>query len=157
MILSAQTIRKRVENGSLVIEPFFPEPQKAYGLSFGLSSCGYDIRLAQAVVLFPFWGRLGSALERIGIPSDLRAKIDNKSTNARLFIDASRSTNAEPGWTGHLTLELTHDRPWPVRLPAGYPIAQVIFETLDEPTERPYRGKYQNQPDRPVAAILEAS
>lgn len=155
-VLSAQSIRRRVEDGSLHIEPF-SEGGRAFGLSFGLSCCGYDIRLGEAVTLFPFWGRLSFAMEEIGLPDDLRAKIDNKSTNARLFIDASRSTNAEPGWSGHLTLELTHDRPWPVRLPAGYPIAQVIFETLDEPTERPYRGKYDRQPARAVPAILEAA
>jgi len=153
-VLSRQSIIRRVERGDLVIRPF-SLGGRAFGLSFGLSSAGYDIRLARGVWLFPFWGRLAHAYEFIGIPNDLRMKIENKSTNARMFIDASRSTNGEPGWSGHLTLELTHDRPWAKFLPAGYPIAQVVFEEVDEPTDQPYRGKYDQQPNRPVRAILE--
>lgn len=156
MILSAQSIRERVERGDLIIEPFHPRT-RIHGRTYGLSACGYDVRLAKGLWLFPFWGRLGYVLERTGIPPDLRMRIENKSTNARLFIDASRTTNGEPGWCGHLTLELTHDRPWPIYLRAGTPIVQLVFEQLDRPTDQPYGDgdKYMNQPARPVPAILE--
>lgn len=154
-ILSSQTIRKRIADGSLSITPF-EERQQANGMSFGLSCCGVDLRLGRSVWIFPFWGRLAVALEHIRMPNDLRGKLENKSTLARRFIDASRTTNIEPGWSGFLTLELTHDRPWPVFLRKGTPIAQVVFETLDEPTEQPYGkdDKYQDQPARPVKAIV---
>lgn len=130
-------------------------PLKLYhrGLSYGLSECGYDIRIKQSVWLFP--GRrfvLASSVEYFQLPEDLMGRVLNKSTWARLGVDASMTTNIEPGWRGHLTLELRYARLRPLRIPAGVGIAQVIFETLAEPAS--YRGKYVDQPDRPVAAIL---
>jgi dCTP deaminase len=176
-VLSAQSIRRRVyayleremeyweatgrtpprspRNGELLIEPFV-ERSIAYGRSYGLSSCGYDIRIAQDLILWPFWGRKSFAIEYMALPADLRGTIENKSTHARVFVDASQGTNIEPGWRGHLTLELTRSLPWPIRLRRGMPIAQVVFQTLDEPTEQPYGGKYQDQPAAVVPALLEA-
>ena len=154
-ILSAQSIRKRVQSNSLKIEPF-SEPARAHGRSYGLSSCGYDLRLAEDILLWPFWGRLGSVIEYIEMPDDLRGKIENKSTNARIFVNAAQGTNIEPGWSGYLTVELTRFLPWPVRLKKGTPIVQVVFELLDEPTEMPYRGKYNGQSRGPQAALFEA-
>jgi dCTP deaminase len=51
-----------------------------------------------------------------------------------------QNTVIEPGWRGYLTLELTNHGPNRLEIPAGSPIAQIIFEMLDEPTEQPYRG-----------------
>ena len=150
MILSAQSIRN---HHSLVIEPF-NERAVSNGRTFGLSSCGYDVRLAQDIWLFPFWGRLGSIMEYMALPNNLCACVLDKSTNARMFIFV-QNTIIEPSWKGNLTIELTRVLPWPVRLRKGTPIAQIIFEQLDEPTEQPYSGRYQNQPSRPVAAIME--
>jgi len=61
----------------------------------------------------------------------------------------------EPGWAGWLTLEITNHSAQPVRLMKGMPIAQIIFELLDQPAEKPYRGKYNNQRNEPVEAIVE--
>jgi dCTP deaminase len=49
-----------------------------------------------------------------------------------------------------LTLELVYHRWWPLHIPAGAGIAQVIFHQLHEPAA--YTGKYQGQPDEPVKA-----
>lgn len=150
MIWSAQTIATR--------KPISPLLSKttAHGRTYGLSSCGYDIRLRDGMWLFPFWGRLGVSVERFDMPNDVMAEVKDKSTNARRFIFV-QNTVVEPGWTGYLTLEITRLLPWPVYLPPGMPIAQIIFKQLDEPTILPYRGKYQDQPARPVAAIMERS
>ncbi len=158
MILSAQSIRNRARlplfnPDRLMIEPF-NERSVSNGRTFGLSSCGYDVRLAQDIWLFPFWGRLGSIMEYMALPNNLCARVLDKSTNARMFIFV-QNTIIEPSWKGNLTIELTRVLPWPVRLRKGTPIAQIIFEQLDEPTEQPYSGRYQNQPSRPVAAIME--
>lgn len=172
-LLSAQTIRSRVaaftrrrtlgtepsplrvENGELVISPFC-ERAKSNGRSYGLSACGYDVRLAQDIWLWPFWGRLGSIREYLALPADLAARVLDKSTNARCFIFV-QNTIIEPGWRGYLTVELTRILPWPVRLRSGTPIAQIVFETLDEPTEQPYGadGKYQDQSPGPQAARFD--
>jgi dCTP deaminase len=153
-ILSAQSIRARCTSKlrdampshlrpARMIFPFF-ERMKAEGRSFGLSSCGYDIRIAETIWLWPFWGRLASSIEHFSMPDDVCAEVKDKSTNARLFVFV-QNTVIEPGWTGYLTLELTRLLPWPVKLKAGTPIAQVMFKQLDQPTEQPYRGKYQDQ------------
>jgi len=136
-----------------MIHPF-NERTKGEGRSFGLSSCGYDIRLAQTIWLLPFWGRLASAIERFDLPTDICAEVKDRSTNARMFVFV-QNTCAEPGWRGNLTLELTRFLPWPIRLKRGTPIAQVIFKQLDQPTEQPYDGKYQDQEAGPQAARME--
>lgn len=124
------------------------------GVSWGLTECGYDIRIKQDITLF--LGRrfvLASSIEYFRMPNHLMGRVLNKSTWARRGLDASMTTNIEPGWTGHLTLELRYAKCLPLRIKAGTGIAQVIFEPLAEPAS--YGGKYQDQPDAPVKAIRE--
>jgi dCTP deaminase len=153
MILSAQTIRDKCSLIRPMVYPF-NERTKVEGRSFGLSSCGYDIRIAQTIWLWPFWGRLASSIERFDMPEDVCAEVKDKSTNARLFVFV-QNTVIEPGWRGYLTLELTRFKPWPIRIKQGTPIAQVMFKQLDEPTEQAYTGKYQAQSNKPTPAIME--
>lgn len=127
---------------------------KHLGFSWGLTECGYDIRIRESIWMFP--GRrfvLASSLELFNMPNDLMGRVLNKSTWARLGVDASMTTNIEPGWNGHLTIELNYRRLKPIHIPAGVGIAQVIFETIAEPAK--YGGKYQSQSSRPVPAIRE--
>jgi dCTP deaminase len=128
------------------------QKRKHLGFSWGLTECGYDIRVKQDVTMF--LGRrfvLASSMEEFEMPCDLMGRVLNKSTWARLGIDASMTTNIEPGWRGRLTIELRYARALPIRIPAGVGIAQVIFERISTPAS--YVGKYQDQEDRPVQAI----
>lgn len=125
--------------------------QRANGFSWGLTECGYDIRIKQDVTLF--FGRrfvLASTMEEFDVPSNLMGRVLNKSSWARLGLDASMTTNLEPGWRGFLTLELRYSRLLPLHIKAGTGICQVIFEQIKEP--RQYVGKYQDQLDRPEPA-----
>jgi dCTP deaminase len=149
MILSAQSIRER----STLITPFF-ERTVVDGMSYGLSACGYDVRIAQSIHVRSGWFTLASTIERFCMPLDLVGRVHDKSTLARKGL-AVQNTIIEPGWNGYLTLELTNHGHSLIWLPQGTPIAQIIFELLDKPTEQPYEGKYQNQPDFPVGPILE--
>jgi dCTP deaminase len=124
------------------------------GLSYGLSACGYDVRIEQAAVLQPDAFLLASTVERFAMPDWIVGIVHDKSTIARMGI-ALQNTVIEPGWEGYLTLEITNHGEEPVELVARQPIAQVLFHPLDQPTDRPYRGKYQDQPARPVGAIKE--
>src|SRR6266702_5516512 len=142
-MLSSQSIRKRVRAGTLHIVPFETRGV-CDGRSYGLSSASYDVRLAQDVWLWPFFGRLASIEEYIAMPSDLAAEVKDKSSNARRFV-LVQNTFIDTGWRGYLTVELTRFLPWPVLLRRGTPIAQLVFHQLDEPTENPYHGKYQDQ------------
>lgn len=133
------------------IRNMLTEKVKHNGVSHGLTECGYDIRIKQDVWLFP--GRsfvLASSVEEFDMPQHLMGRVLNKSTWARRGLDASMTTNVEPGWKGWLTLELCYHRWKPLFIPAGSGIAQVIFETILE--KAAYGGRYNNQEDRPVPA-----
>lgn len=124
---------------------------KFKGFSWGLTECGYDIRIKENVVLF--LGKrfvLASSIEEFDMPDNLMGRVLNKSTWARLGLDASKTTNIEPKWKGFLTIELTYSRIKPLFIPAGVGIAQVIFEQIKHPTI--YSGKYQFQEAGPQKA-----
>jgi dCTP deaminase len=136
-----------------LISPF-NEQARIHGRSYGLSACGYDVRLAKGLWLWPFWGRLGSIIEHIDLPDGIVGEVKDKSTNARLMVFV-QNTVIEPGWHGYLTVELTRFKPWPIYLKAGTPIAQIMFKRLNMNTSKPYRGKYQNQKEGAQPAILK--
>lgn len=160
MIASAQTLRRYQP-----VTPF-EERQKAFGMTFGLGPAGYDIRIAEDIRIEPGGFRLASSMEYFMMPNFLLGIVHDKSTWARLGL-CVQNTVIEPGWKGHLTIELTNHRPkerelnmqmaHPIELKRGMPIAQIIFHILDKPTDQPYNGKYQNQAEGPQPAILEPS
>lgn len=148
MILPAQHI---MTEG--IIHPFHRRSQ-AFGLSYGLSAAGYDIRSATAQIVAEDRLALISSIECFDMPDDVMGFVADKSTHARcgLFV---QNTIIEPGWRGYLTLELTYQGPEKYfNIPVGLPIAQVVFARLEAPTEQPYQGKYQDQKSEPVKAIL---
>lgn len=164
------------------IVDMFDHKVQATPTSYGLTECGYDIRIAEDIFFDPEFqlaytddqpypcvvsnggyekggnhqrGRcvLASSMELFQMPNHLMGRVLNKSTWARQFVDASLTTNIEPGWRGHLTIELVFAGNQEVRIPAGSGICQVIFETIAVPSE--YVGKYQDQEAGPVPAKVE--
>lgn len=132
------------------VRPMYSQKLREHGVSYGLSEAGYDIRIKQDVTLYPFRRfTLASTVEQFQMPDDLVGIVHDKSTWARRGLSVF-NTVIEPGWEGFLTLELVYHRWWPLHIPAGAGIAQVIFHQLDEPVA--YTGKYQGQPDEPVKA-----
>lgn len=134
-----------------LIDPFF-ERTVGQGFTYGLSSAGYDVRIAEKVHLWPGKFVLASTMERFIIPTDLTMEIKDKSSWARRGL-AVQNTIAEPGWSGFLTLELTNHGEEPLHIHPGTPIAQVVFDLLLEPTHQPYKGRYQDQPAGAQPAI----
>lgn len=152
-VLSAQSIRKRG-----IFNPFH-ESTVGNGMTFGLGPAGYDVRIAEDVTLSasmygPHRCALASIMEHITMPNDCLAYVKDKSTWARQFLFV-QNTVIEPGWFGSLTLELTYDGLGAIHIPAGSPIAQIVFHKLDQPTESPYCGKYQGQEPGPQPARFE--
>lgn len=162
MILSAQSIMRR--------QPILdPQPRTELAVpglnnrtfTHGLSPAGYDLRLSHldddfgremdSGCLAPGQFILASAVEEFDMPDDLLGVVHDKSTWARLGL-AVQNTVIEPGWKGFLTLELTNHSDQAIILPYRVGICQVIFHQLDEPTEQPYSGKYQNQAAGPQEA-----
>lgn len=119
---------------------------KQSGLTYGLGPCSYDIRTAQGIEVRPGGAYLVAAIEEINLPDDICAVVQDKSTWARRFL-VVQNTHIDPGFFGSgLTLELTYHGFDKFFIAAGTPIAQLKFEWLDEPTRRPYTGKYTKQP-----------
>lgn len=149
MIISGEELKLRY-NG--ILDPFLPRSVcSESGTSFGLSHAGYDIRIAQSCWLWSGRFVLASSVERFSMPSDLLGIVHDKSTWARRGL-AVQNTVIEPGWHGFLTLELTLHACRFLFIPAGAGIAQIIFHEISGRV-LPYKGKYQNQPARPVPAI----
>ena len=147
MILSAQTIRR--------LQPIIPfhERTKEFGMTYGLSAAGYDIRIAQDICLNYGTFELASSFEEFNMPNNILAYVKDKSTWARHGL-AVQNTVIEPGWKGFLTLELTSHMKTLI-IKKGMPIAQIVFHFLDEPTEQPYSGKYQHQPSGAQLPLFE--
>lgn len=148
MIIPAQEIRRRG-----IFSPFH-ERTVVRGRSFGVSSAGYDVRIAESLVLQPGEFSLASTVERFDMPNDLLGIVHDKSTWARQGL-ALQNTVIEPSWRGWLTLELTNHGREILVIEAGDPIAQIVLHLLSEPTEQEYVGKYQDQKQGAQAAILE--
>lgn len=123
-------------------------------MTYGVGPAGYDVRIAESLILKPGAFALASTIERFAMHDDVIGFVHDKSTWARQGITV-QNTVIEPGWHGWLTIELTNHGYSEVLIGAGSPIAQVIFHLLPEPTDRPYSGKYQNQQRGAQPAILE--
>lgn len=155
------------------IKDMLSEKHREHGVSHGLAEVGYDIRIKQTVRFWPSFmssGRieieapgekpvfhdghfiLASAMEKFQMPPHLVGVVHDKSTWARRGLSVF-NTVIEPGWNGFLTLELVYHGHQPLEIPAGAGIAQVLFHHISAPAH--YSGKYQDQIDEPVAAMLD--
>jgi len=102
---------------------------------------------------------LGSTIESFRIPADMCARIEGKSSVARLGIDNHKTAGwIDAGFTGTITLELTNHQDNTVRLWAGMPIAQIAFFRCS-PARVPYNlkagAKYNGQMGATVSRYYE--
>lgn len=136
------------------MSPMVEAKQVAFGVSFGLSVAGYDLRIRQSIVLSPVNRfALASTIEAFHMPDNLVGYVKDKSTWARQALSVF-NTVVEPGWKGDaLTLELVYHGRGELHIPAGAGIAQILFHRIEEPAS--YSGKYQGQSAAPTPAILE--
>ena len=159
--------RMAVEHG--MIEPFVDDQVREGVVSYGLSSYGYDIRVADEFKVFtninstvidpkqfdprsfvdikadvcivpPNSFALARTIEYFRIPRDVLTVCLGKSTYARCGIIVN-VTPFEPEWEGFVTLEISNTTPLPARIYANEGIAQVLFFQSDEPCERSYADK----------------
>ena len=173
MVLSDRTIRRLLEEGRIGIDPYdeaLMQPSSLdvrvdrYFRVFRNSRYPYiDVKAEQeeltelveagdeAFILHPGEFVLGSTLERVTLPDDLVARLEGKSSLGRLgLLIHSTAGFIDPGWDGHVTLELSNVANLPITIYAGMKIGQLSFVQLTEPAERPYGSagigsKYQGQ------------
>lgn len=143
---------KAIRNAGIITP--FKERTIKNGMSYGVSMAGYDLRMDQHLVLLAKEFKLASSMEYFDMPNDLVGMVYDKSSYARRGLQAF-NTIVEPGWKGYLTIELFNASDKPIKLSRGDAIVQVVFSSLDAPTEQPYNGKYQNQKRGPVKTKME--
>src|SRR5262245_36425801 len=102
-------------------------------------------------ILHPGEFVLGSTLERVSLPDDVVGRLDGKSSLGRLgLLIHSTAGFIDPGWDGHVTLELSNVANLPITIYPGMKIGQLSFVQMTEPAEAPYGSgaigsKYQGQ------------
>lgn len=109
--------------------------------------------------LLPAYGfALGATLEHVAISSGFAGKLEGKSSLGRLglFIHTTAGW-IDPGFEGHITLELFNAAPYPMQLWPGMKIGQLALMALHTPAERPYGSSglsshYQGQPAGPQSS-----
>ena len=181
MVLSDRDIRAEIEGGRIVIDPFIPEAVQPSSVDLHLDrrfrvfrNSRYpfiDVRADQPeltelveiggddpFILHPGEFVLGSTFERVGLPNDLVARLEGKSSLGRLgLLIHSTAGYVDPGWEGNLTLELSNVANLPITLYDGMKIGQISFQRLTSPAEVAYGdasigSKYRGQRD-PTASL----
>jgi len=93
----------------------------------------------EGFILHPGEFVLGSTFEQVGLPDDIAARLEGKSSLGRLgLLTHSTAGFIDPGFAGHVTLELSNVATLPIRLWPGMKIGQLCFFRLSSPAERPY-------------------
>jgi len=93
----------------------------------------------QPFILHPGEFVLGSTFEQVTLPDDVAARLEGKSSLGRLgLLTHSTAGFIDPGFSGHVTLELSNVATLPIKLWPGMKIGQLCFFRLSSPTERPY-------------------
>ncbi len=174
-ILADHQIRDLAQNQGM-IEPFVEKQKNDGMISYGLSSYGYDARCSKDFKIFTnvdnalvdpknfsnqsFVDRnsdicvippnsfvLTHTVEYFRIPEDVLVICLGKSTYARCGLIVN-VTPLEPGWEGHVTLEISNTTPLPARVYANEGIAQFLFFKGSDVCETSYAdrsGKYMGQ------------
>lgn len=93
----------------------------------------------EGFILHPGEFVLGSTFEQVTLPDDVAARLEGKSSLGRLgLLTHSTAGFIDPGFSGHVTLELSNMATLPIRLWPGMKIGQLCFFRLSSPAERPY-------------------
>ena len=167
-VLSDKWIRKMASEYKM-ISPFEDKQIRGNKISFGLSSYGYDARVAEEFKIFtnvnsevvdpknfkptnfvtkkvseciipPNSFALARTIEYFKIPKDVLVICLGKSTYARCGIIVN-VTPLEPGWEGHVTLEFSNTTPLPAKIYANEGVAQFVFLKGNETPETSYSDR----------------
>lgn len=173
MIFSDRSIREAIESGAIQIDPFEPTHVQPSSVDLRVGD-GFrvfvnhkyseiDPRSPQddltqlvevgndAFMLHPGEFVLGSTLERVKLGEDVVARLEGKSSLGRLgLLIHSTAGFVDPGFEGHITLELSNVATLPIAIYPGMKIGQISFYQMTTPADFPYGSpelgsKYQGQ------------
>ena len=174
MLLSDKDIRAEIDKGRVLIDPFDPSMVQPSSIDVRLdrffrvfenhryphidpSEEQPDLtRLVEpdgdeAFILHPGEFVLASTFEVITLPDDVASRLEGKSSLGRLgLLTHSTAGFIDPGFSGHVTLELSNVATLPIKLYPGMKIGQLCLFRLSSPAEHPYGSerygsRYQGQ------------
>ena len=170
MILCDKDIKKRVNDKSIVLEPFNEESVSSSSIDLRLGNefrvfkrtskthidpfnkTSYEeytelhnIKDKEPFILHPGEFVLASTYEKIKMPNDLAASLDGRSSLGRLGIIIQTAAMVDAGFKGHLTLEIANIGEMPVSIYPKMRICRITFHELTGHCDKPYNGKYLNQ------------
>jgi len=173
VIFSDRSIREAIESGSIQIDPFEPSHVQPSSVDLRVGD-GFRVFVnhkyseidprspqedltqlvevgEEAFMLHPGEFVLGSTLERVKLGEDVVARLEGKSSLGRLgLLIHSTAGFIDPGFEGHITLELSNVATLPIAIYPGMRIGQISFYQMTTPAEFPYGSpqlgsKYQGQ------------
>ncbi len=174
MLLSDRDIHTAVTAGEITLDPFDPAMVQPSSVDvrldrwfrlfdnhkYGLIDPSVEqpdmtrlveVEPAESFVLHPGEFVLGSTFEGVGLGPELAARLEGKSSLGRLgLLTHSTAGFIDPGFSGHVTLELSNVATLPIALWPGMKIGQLCFFRLSSPAEHPYGSvgygnRYQGQ------------
>lgn len=174
MLLSDRDIRAAISKGDIGLDPYTPEMIQPASIDVrldrffrifnsreytsvdpaenqGALTQEFSVESDEPMILHPGEFVLGSTLENIHISRNIGARLEGKSSLGRLgILTHSTAGFIDPGFDGHITLELSDVNSLPVKLWPGMKIGQICFFRLSSPAEHPYGSEgfgshYQGQ------------
>lgn len=174
MLLSDTDIRAQIEAGRVVLEPFDPAMVQPASVDVRLDRTFrlfdnhrypvidpsveqpdltrlVDVGPDDPLVLHPGEFVLGATYERVTLPDDVAARLEGKSSLGRLgLLTHSTAGFIDPGFQGHVTLELSNTATMPILLWPGMKVGQLCFFRMSSPSSAPYGAgadgsRYQGQ------------
>lgn len=167
-VLSNRDIWKELDAGNLVIDPMEDEQVQPASVDLTLGeefivfrgngerqvlhpgepvTVGQELERSR-IVLGQGDFVLGTTREWVELPPNIKAQVQGVSSNARRGLVPHTAGLVDPGFEGHITLELANLNPCPIELLSGQRIAQLDFVYLNTPANPAYGekgGKYQRQ------------
>ena len=170
MLMSDRDIRASIESGAIGLEPLdmgllqpssFDVRLDRFFRLFDNHKYAYidpaedqsdltrlvEVKADEAFILHPGEFVLGSTYEFVTLPDNIAARLEGKSSLGRLgLLTHSTAGFVDPGFNGHVTLELANVSNLPIKLWPGMKVGQLCFFQLSSPSETPYGSeKYLNR------------
>ncbi len=165
MILSGESIKSKILQEDLIIDPFDKKSIQPASIDLRISSHFLAIDEHQSshlsldrradyrdiyvekggsIVIPPHSFLLATTVEYIEIPKTLTAFVEGRSSIGRLGLFIQNAGWVDPGFKGHITLELFNANRLPIELAVGRRVCQLVIAEVDKETEG-YMGKYVGQ------------
>jgi len=182
VLLSDGDIKKELESGRVKVEPFDAAMLQPSSVDVRLDrffrvfenhkysvidpaaeqpdlTKAVELKGDEEFILHPGEFVLASTYEVITLPDDVAGRLEGKSSLGRLgLLTHSTAGFIDPGFSGHITLELSNVANLPVKLYPGMKIGQISFHRMSSTVEQPYgskelRSRYQGQTQPTASAI----